>query len=243
MTLQESPWQTPKRSCFSLTSCCIFWRKRMWRWYLEAEESPNIRDGSSLLSEWKACGDACPFCVYVFHTSHSSSTDHPWLSTLNPHAPNPWTVARPTGWLIKRVVCCSGTEPGVGTHEFTNMSQSSHHPPPPAKSGHSSGLASQSWWWHQTQSKFLFSSASCDQMQGYRKLQADLWFQLCTWFWLIWPAVQGTLTQGQALDRKVSPPRLVLHERADKTVKGQGFTDAVLPKYICRKAKLYSSVL
>lgn len=178
-------------------------------------------------------------CVYVFHvTSYSSRTDHPRLTTLNPYAPNPWTVARPPGWLIKRVMCCSGTEPGVGTHEFTNMSQSFA---PQAKSGHSRGLATQSWWWHQTQSKFLFSLASCDQMQSYRKLQADLWFQLCTWFWLIWPAEQGTLTQGRALDRKVSPPRLVSHERADKTFKGQGFTDVMLPKYSCRKAKLFSS--
>lgn len=90
-------------------------------------------------------------------------------ASLRPHPPSLWTMARLTSWLNKAVACCSGTEPGIWTHEFTNASQTQAQIFPQAKSRLIRDLTAHSWWWQQVL-KGSCSLLLLVQVQGYQKL-------------------------------------------------------------------------
>lgn len=244
----------PERSCFSLTVDCVSWEKVyvmtvLGEWW--GSEDLWVSAVVWLMRGSWAC--VLLLCMRVSHVTSDSSREFP-VSCLSsspqmdqpaPPPPNPWTMAGLTSWLIKGAVCCSGTEPGVWTQELTNMRQGQARISPQAKSrhirsGHTKLVATAKSEW------VLVLSAFCDEIQGYRKLPSGprvsgsnvVGFQGQTWSAAVrenWHGA-GTAWQGP-------PPCAVLQEGASETGRGYGFTDVLLPKYICRKVKLYLPVL
>lgn len=220
----------PERSCFSLTVDCVLWEKVYVMTVLGDWWGSEDLWVSAVV--WLVRGSwACvlPLCMRVSHVTSDSSRAFPvsCLSSspqMDQPAPPPPTHEQwqglPAGWLKGP---CVALELNLGAEHRNSLTWSRVRPGfprLPRKNLDISGLATQSWWRQQSQSGFLFSSAFCDQIQGYRKLPSRPRVSGSNMVWTPLGSRVGELTRGRALDGKVPPPHVVLQEGASET--GQG---------------------
>lgn len=193
--------------CFMGESVCdvSVWRLvRVW----------SLMGVSSRLIEWEVLGHACCFYACVFPTWPATAAGHslwvvwahlPRWTRLNPHPPTheQWQVL-PAGWVKGP---CVALELNLGREHRNSLTWGRDRPGfPPRQNLDISALATQSWWRQQSQSGFLFSSAFCDRIQGYRKLPSRPRVSGSNVVWTHLSSRAGELTQAQALDGKVPLP-------------------------------------
>lgn len=185
-----------KKVAFHLLLTVLYGRKYRWCQHLETGKGLKIY-GCQQLFDWMRGSWACMlFYACMFPTWPATTAGHslrvvwahlPRWASLNPHLPTneQWPVL-PFGWLKGP---CVALELNLGCEHRNSLTWGRVRPRfPPRQNLNISGLVTQSQWQQQSQSGFLFSSAFCDQIQGYQNSQEDLGFQGRTWFGLISPA-------------------------------------------------------